>query len=78
MKVQEAIRRGNLKFRELKGWVQLRKKSMLIDVEIKELETESAQACCVNKLIMTRQDMGQNTTALEDLHQEFVALLPWL
>ena len=50
---------------------------MLMDVEINKLEKEIAQACRVNKLRMTGQDMGNQTTTLEDC-QEFVALLPWL
>lgn len=41
MQIQEAIWRGNLKLRELeKDRVQLRKKSMLMDAEIKKLENE--------------------------------------
>jgi len=79
MQNQEAIRRGNLKIHELEeDRVQLRKKSLLMDAEIKTLENEIVQACLVKKLIMRRQDTDSDTTTLEDYYREFVTLLPWL
>jgi len=51
---------------------------MLMDVDIKKLENEIMQACLVNNLRMTRLDTDNHTTTLEDYHQEFVTLLPWL
>ena len=68
MQIQEAIQRGNLKLHKLE-------EIMLIDVEIRKLETQIAQACRVDR--MTRQYMGNHTIALEDCCREFVALLPW-
>jgi len=49
-----------------------------MDVEIKEMENKITKACHVDKLRMTRQDMGNHTTTLEYFRREFVALLPWL
>lgn len=49
---------------------------MLMDVEIKKLETKIAQACRVDR--MKGQDMGSDTIELEDCRPECVALLPWL
>lgn len=77
MQIQRAIQRGNLKLRELKNQVQLRKKIILMDVEIKELE-KKIMLCRIDKLRMIGHDMGNHTTALEDFCREFVALLPWL
>jgi len=39
---------------------------MLMDNEIKKLESEITQACLVNKPRMRRQDIDIHTTALED------------
>lgn len=67
IRITEAIWRGNLRLRELKKYrVQLRKKSILMDAEIKRLENEITQACLVDKPRMTRQDTGDCTTALEE------------
>lgn len=67
MQIQEAIRRGNLKLHELEeDRVQLRKKRMLMDVEIKKLENEIVQACLIDKLRMKRQDTDSHTTAVKD------------
>jgi len=79
VQIQEVVRQGNLKLHELEeDWVQLRKKSMLMDAEIKKLENKITQECCVDKLRMIGQDMGSHTIALEDCRQEIVTLLPWL
>jgi len=51
---------------------------MLMDTEIKKLESEIAQACLVDKPRTTRQDTDNHTTALEDCNREFMTLLPWL
>lgn len=51
---------------------------MLMDVEIKNLENEIAQACRVDGLSVTRQDMDNQTLALEYCYRGFVTLLPWL
>lgn len=79
MRIQEAIRRGSLRLRELnEDQVQLRKRSMLMDAKIKTLEIKIVQACLIDKLRMKRQDTDNHTTALEDFHREFMTLLPWL
>jgi len=47
-----------------------------MDTEIRKLETKIAQAIRVDR--RTGQHMGSHTNALEDYHQEFLALAPWL
>lgn len=65
MEIQEAIGRGNLKLHELEeDSVQIMKKGMLMDGEIKILEHEIAQECLIDKLRMTRQDTDNHTTTL--------------
>jgi len=55
IRLQEAIRRGSLRLHELeKDRVRLRKKSMLMDVEVKRLENKIKQACHVDKPRMAR------------------------
>lgn len=79
IRIQEAIQRWNLRLRELEeDRVRLRKKSLLMDVEIKRLESRVTQACLADKPRMTRQDTNGHTTALEDFRREFMTLLPWL
>lgn len=49
-----------------------------MDAEIKKLENKTKQVCLINKLRVARQDTNNQNLALEDCHQGFVTLLPWL
>lgn len=75
MQIQEAIRKGHLKIRELEeDRVWLREKSRILDEEINKLETKITQAGHTKKLSPIEQKVGSHTTALEG----FWVLLPWL
>lgn len=77
MQIQEAIRQGNLELRKLEeDQVRLKQESILMDADIRKLETNITQALHVNR--RTGQHMGSPTTALGDYRQEFLAMLPWL
>lgn len=79
IRLEEEIRRGNLRLQELeKDQVWLREKSDLMDAEVKKLENQIKQEFLVEKLRLVRQGAYDHVDKLEDYCLKLVSLLPWL
>lgn len=58
--------------------VRLRKRSALVDTEVKKLEDEIKEYFLGKKIRVIRQDVYERDDRFKAYHQELISLMPWL
>jgi len=79
MGLEDEIQQGNLRLHKLEEErVRLRKKSALMDTEVKKLEDEMKDDFLTEKTRMVRQGAYDHVDKFENHHHELISLFPWL
>jgi len=77
--LEAKIQQGNPRLQELEEErVWLRKKSALVDAEVKKLEDEIKEYFLTEKARMIRQDVYDQANMFENYRHELISLMPWL
>lgn len=77
--LEAEIQQGNIRLEELEEErVRLRKKSALVDVEVKKLEDEIKEDFLTEKTRMVRQGVYDHADKFEHYCRELISLMPWL
>ena len=77
--MEAEIQQGNFRLQELEEeMVRLRKRSALVDTEVKKLEGEIKEYFLSEKSRVIRQDVHDHDNRFEAYRCELISLVPWL